>query len=312
MMAAGMLGSRRAAVEAFLLEGLQASSQQAYNQALEDFEVFCLGQGVMFSKLDEERQDWLLAEHVLDLREADPVRRQRAVVLVSALMKIAPGRRYRTAHKVLERWAGELPSRQAPACPDRLLYAMVVLLQAWGEREAACVALLCFCGLLRVSECLRLTPRMIVAGHDYLLLLLGATKRGVEDRVLLSNPTVLNWVRSYLDWKSATDDEPIFRLGYWRFNRLLKDSAAALGFGVLALTSHSLRRGGATQLLRAGVGFADIAMFGRWASERSVREYLRQGEVAMTRASREFSREDWERLEAVIKLHSLAWRDASA
>lgn len=41
-------------------------------------------------------------------------------------------------------------------------------------------------------------------------------------------------------------------------------------------------------------------------------KYLLQGEVAMTRAPPQFAHSDWERLEAVIKLHGLAWRDASA
>lgn len=293
-------------MEGFLLGALQASSQAAYEAALDDFMLFCNQQHVPFAQLDEERQDWLLAEHLFDLREADPVRRQHGDVLVSALRKVLPGRRYRTACKVLERWGAELPSRQAPACPDRLLYANIVLLQAWEERDAACVALMCFCGLMRVSECLRLTPRMFVHGKGYVLFLLGATKRGVEDRVLLQNPAVVNRVLSYLHWKAAPKDRRVFEVSYWRFNRLLRHAAGALGFGRLDLTSHSLRRGGATQLLHAGVGFADIALYGRWASERSVRGYLRQGEVAMMRASAEYDQADWDRLEAVIRFHSLA------
>lgn len=267
----------------------------------------CQDQQIAFADLDSEAQDWVVAEFLLDLRADEPLQRQRGTVLVAALQKITPSRLLRTSKKVLESWGRELPIRQAPACPDRVLYAIVILLQAWNEREAACTALLCFCGLLRVSEGLALTSQNLVFGTDFVVLLLGTTKRGIEDRVVLRHPSVLWWLRSYCAWRSAPPGDRLFPLSYWVFQRRLQQAATALDFGALQLTSHSLRRGGATQLLRAGVNFSDICLFGRWRSERSAKEYLRVGEVALTRASQNFSVEDWARLEKVIALRRLAW-----
>ena len=215
------------------------------------------------------------------------------------------------ARKVLDRWNTLLPPRQAPACPAELLFAMVVLLQAWGQQEVACSSLLCFCGLLRVSEALRLTPRHVVLTGSYCVLLLGDTKRGVEDRVVLHHPSVIGWLRNYCHWRQACNDDKLFGISYPRFQRWLRRAAAALGFADLELSTQSLRRGGATQLLRAGVQFQDIALCGRWRSDRSVKEYLRQGEVALTRASATHSAGDWERLAAVGRLHRIAWRDTT-
>lgn len=73
---------------------------------------------------------------------------------------------------------------------------------------------------------LRLTPHMVVLGQGYALLLLGATKRGVEYRILLTNPTVVRWLAAYMAWKKAPYDERMVSVSYWRFNRLLRDSAS--------------------------------------------------------------------------------------
>ena len=47
--------------------------------------------------------------------------------------------------------------------------------------------------------------------------------------------------------------------------------------------AHSLRRSGASELSRLGVPLPDLLLYGRWLSERSAREYIRRGEVAVLR-----------------------------
>ena len=67
------------------------------------------------------------------------------------------------------------------------------------------------------------------------------------------------------------------------FPRWLKFAASWIGFGDLEVTSHSIRRGGATALLSLGYAFNDVQLDGRWSSDRSVREYLRRGQTALLR-----------------------------
>eukprot|EP00974_Lingulodinium_polyedra_P069368 6717226-Lingulodinium_polyedra.AAC.1 len=75
-----------------------------------------------------------------------------------------------------------------------------------------------------------------------------------------------------------------------------------LGFAELHVTTHSLRRGGATHLLMLGADLGSIMLRGRWASERSAREYLRRGQLAVLRTN--FNTPLWEQVRAFAR----AWR----
>jgi hypothetical protein len=72
-------------------------------------------------------------------------------------------------------------------------------------------------------------------------------------------------------------------------------------------TSHSLRRGGATELLRLGVSLPDIMLHGRWLSARSAREYLRRGDVAMLRFNEMISSEAFAAAHTLAGLGAYVW-----
>jgi integrase len=59
---------------------------------------------------------------------------------------------------------------------------------------------------------------------------------------------------------------PLIAMSYNAFNSMLKRQAAGAGISRAAITSHSLRRGGATALFRAGVPPPLIKAHGRWKS----------------------------------------------
>ena len=63
-----------------------------------------------------------------------------------------------------------------------------------------------------------------------------------------------------------------------------------------------------------GVSFADISVFGTWASETSVRMYLREGDVQLTRGSSSFAGEIWQNVARLARLHEVVWlhKDADA
>jgi len=191
--------------------------------------------------------------------------------------------------------------------PAELLYGMVVFLKMCERAPVATVLLVCFAGLLRVSEALRLPRRDLIMGNDYVVLVLDRTKRGQNEKVVIKNLAVVTWLARYLRTFPTENHEAAFPVSYGTVSRWMKRAAEALGFGELNLTTHSLRRGGATQLLRLGVSYQDIALFGRWASESSVRHYLREGEVMMTRASHSFSEEKWNIVARLGACHDAVW-----
>ena len=77
-------------------------------------------------------------------------------------------------------------------------------------------------------------------------------------------------------------------------------------------TSHSLRRGGATQLLINQWSIENIMEFGRWASVTSAKLYLRRGEVALLRCRGDVSEELEQRLAVVSSIGAQVFRLASS
>ena len=51
------------------------------------------------------------------------------------------------------------------------------------------------------------------------------------------------------------------------------------------MSTHTCRRSGASELSRMRYSMVEIMGFGRWASDRAAREYIRPGEVAVARAT---------------------------
>eukprot|EP00974_Lingulodinium_polyedra_P083822 8116464-Lingulodinium_polyedra.AAC.1 len=111
------------------------------------------------------------------------------MVFVAALRKINPRDKYRTAAKVLEAWASAEPPRQAPACPLAVACGLAVAAVLAGQPVVGTVFFLCQTGLLRISEPLRMVRRDLVLLDTSAVLILGITKRGVEQRVTLTRPT---------------------------------------------------------------------------------------------------------------------------
>ena len=164
----------------------------------------------------------------------------------------------------------------------------------------------CFTFLLRVGEALMLTPRTLVRSSGCYIAILGKTKRGVEQRVVVTSPSAVAWLDTFLrvhcggKGKDAIANASYGRVSYW-----LRKSMAALGFGA-GWTSHGLRRGGASELLAGGWSLEDVMLQGRWASLRSCREYLRRGETALARVRADFDGATWSRARSLASLGSRA------
>ena len=185
-----------------------------------------------------------------------------AAVLVAAVAKTHPQGRFRAAWRSLDAWRTRCPPKQAPAMPLELAMAVVGWLTINGRPRIGAAVLLAYSGLLRASEALQLTWSDLIWSKLGLTLRLGQTKRGQEQRVVLTNPSVLHWMRRFYARCSGLSSDRVVGCGYGTLLRWLRKATAALGWADVPWTTHSLRRGGASELVLAGMPISDLLEFG--------------------------------------------------
>lgn len=257
--------------------------------------------------MTEDEQDGFLAEWLLDGYEAEKGRAAYGWAL-SAVQKVNPRGSYRTAWKVFDAWGVERPPRQAAAAPPELITSIIAAALLLNRPQHSTVMLLCYAGLLRVRESLQLLHGDLVVSWDSVTLCLGRTKRGMEQKVVLRNPGVISWIHQFLRRFPAVDpSQPVFAVSYASVLRWVKKLSNLIGGPDVLLTTHSFRRSGASELARQGIPLADILLFGRWLRERSAREYIRRGEVAVLRAKNSFDVRQQTRLQRWSAIGQQAW-----
>jgi len=200
--------------------------------------------------------------------------------------------------------------RQAPAAPLAVALGIASYLVAHGYPQEGTIVMLCYCGLLRVGEGMGLSMLDLRVLPNCVILVLAITKRGAEQKVVLQHPQVIVWMQRYLVWRSCSEHAfsgKLFDTNYHKMSRAIHRGAVAIGFENMGLTSHSFRRGGASELLRRHIDLPSICLFGRWASESSAREYLRKGEVYLTRVEGRFTDEAWKMASSWAALGPLAF-----
>ena len=84
-------------------------------------------------------------------------------------------------------------------------------------------------------------------------------------------------------------DEPVITMSYQVFNTRFQALYAKTFGSSLGISSHSLRRGGTTELVAAGVPEIDIMLHGRWVSS-AWREYIDLSAEQRLRATRALQR----------------------
>lgn len=159
------------------------------------------------------------------------------------------------------------------------MFGITVALIIGGQFAVGTLLRLCFCAVLRIGEGLGLRGKdVIFDGHSFVLVL-GVTKRGRDQRVVVSDVVMVTWMARYLKEMRVKPDQQVFPLSYQTVMRWLRTMSSHFKLAEVGFTSHSFRRGGATDLLARDYAIDFIVNFGRWASERSCKDYLRRGEV---------------------------------
>ena len=115
------------------------------------------------------------------------------------------------------------------------------------------------------------------------------------------------WLDGFLRAFPGAPDERLLDCGYTTCQRWLQRACHRLGMVGQHWASHSLRRGGATALMRAGCSWPSLMAFGRWRSARSAREYARQGEAAQLEAEDAVDGDVRRRLNALAAVGPRIW-----
>ena len=280
-------------LQLLLLSTLKDASLKSYVAALENLKTDSDQAGVSWERLSELQRDIFLAELIAEKSESPGEHVSRYTVLLAALHKISPHQRYRVALKSIEAWRASLPVRQAPAMPTALNRAIAALSLCLGEVAFAALALLCHSGMLRVGEALSLMTRdVILDANARIVILLHVSKRGSQEQVVVTCPHLHALLSSLVRQRSL--DDPLFGLSYYRVLKLLRAAALTLGLDSFGFTTHSWRRGGASEAMAAGAPVEDICVRGRWASLSSARLYIRKGEVFLNEFRAKLAGKSWE------------------
>ena len=232
--------------------------------------------------LTSEEQDWWLADWLVE-RYEDGEGRAAAGYLLSALRKVNPFVKYYTAWKVLDVWSQKRPPIQAAALPPSAVFALAGLAVSFGHWDLGLVFLLCYCGLLRVSEALNLRRCHLVFGIHQVTVILGITKRGMEQKVVIVNRFLVMLLIAHCHSNKIGENDRVFVISYSSVLNWLHLFCKILGLGDINVTTHSFRRSGASELSRRNAQWSYILQFGRWLCDRAAREYIRRGEVSILR-----------------------------
>ena len=193
--------------------------------------------------------------------------------------------------------------------PRSVVHAYAFSLLALNEPYVAMLLMTCFYGVLRISEALKLTRASIFCGRAAVTFYLGSTKRGEEEVVVIENRTYLKWFRAFRRFcPKGGPSVPWLPCSYARVARWLDRLGGFFGLVELGFTSHSLRRGGATQLLINRMSIEHIMFFGRWAKLSSCKEYLRKGQVFLMRVHSLAKSARWELIDLFARNSLVAWR----
>lgn len=285
-------------VQDFLLSSLRPSTLVKYTEALSHLSNDLREQGCNWQQMTDEERDMFLAEWVLDGFEGGESRNAYGWAL-SAVQKVCPRLRLKTSWKVYDVWGSKQPIRQALAAPPEFLHGMIAIAMLVNRAELGLLMVLCYAGLLRVREALGLRRSDLVLGASEIIVCLGLTKRGTEQKVVLRNMSVILFVQQFLQSYPRHSDELLFTISYGSALRWVKRISFFLGGEQMVVTTHTFRRSGASELARQGTPLPDILLFGRWQSERSARDYIRQGEVGIHRAR--------VRMDAALQRRVLSW-----
>ena len=119
----------------FLHSLLKRASRDRYHRALERFDAHLVSHALPFRDLNEEEQDFVLAEWVLDMMDVGESPQLCADTIAALQKEYAGRRRFKAASAAVEGWKRGLPTHMAAPMPQEVCLALVTVLFTSGRRE---------------------------------------------------------------------------------------------------------------------------------------------------------------------------------
>ena len=187
----------------------------------------------------------------------------------------------RQAWRLFKSWRRvETPARAPPLTRD-LACAFVAKLVDAGRLSLATLIALGFHGLLRTGELLKLRFGDIEWNQECGVVTLHQSKSGLrtgaQEAIAVRDSLVLQLLDTLVSVQQPSAGELLWPHSGGAFRREFKQLTEYFKVEHLKFKPYSLRRGGATFLLQAGVALETILVRGRWRSLGVARLYLEDG-----------------------------------
>eukprot|EP00933_Yihiella_yeosuensis_P064796 TRINITY_DN68312_c0_g1_i1.p1 TRINITY_DN68312_c0_g1~~TRINITY_DN68312_c0_g1_i1.p1 ORF type:complete len:237 (+),score=39.57 TRINITY_DN68312_c0_g1_i1:95-712(+) len=161
---------------------------------------------------DAQKDGWI-ADYLVEGYESDGSRTYYGYVL-SGLQKVFPRLSLKLSWKVYDVWGLRQPVRPAPAAPANVITAMISISLFLGRHQLAAIMILCFTGLLRCREALSLRKGDVLLSKASVILCLGVTNSGTEQKVIIGDVLAMSIIVSYIQHSPPAMDDFIFTISY--------------------------------------------------------------------------------------------------
>ncbi len=271
-----MTSSDRHLLDSLALYSISSSTRRAYASALKSFLQWAESLTSPFPS-SYEALDRLLAQFIQHQYQLSPRRgsRQLCVNLRAGILFIIPWAKHSLllSSRFLHGWDRlQLPTRRLPI-PHEVLVVLLDFFLHSDQLDIALFLALSFYGMLRISECLAIDRRDVSASSGMVCLRLPVTKTGRDQSVTITQPIVCQLFSKYDPHRSRLFEH----LSARKVRTSLSHALTSLNLDPSLFSPHSLRHGGATLLFQQGVPVSDIAMQGRWASQKTLKRYVQSG-----------------------------------
>jgi integrase len=267
-----------------------ASTRKRYLRAVTQFRAWCARRNLTAATADELD---VLIETYLDFwyGNGGGLAGARNTVYGACLLHPELNRRLPRSLRALKGLARLLPSQSHPPLTWEL--AVLIAIHIAGDtslsrddRDSGLAVLVHFDALLRTGEVLNLRASDFAAPEDPRLgpasaeaaLRIRSAKTGSNQFAQLQHTDVISMLKRRVD--GLAPEARIFKTSPSRYRAVFKGALQKLGL-TAAYVPHSLRHGAATRALNRGVPIEDIMRRGRWASNKSCRTYLQQGQALL-------------------------------
>lgn len=189
---------------------------------------------------------------------------------------------------MLKGWKKLQPSESKPPFTWPIVVLLASTMASYGYFDAGLATLLGFECLLRISELSNFRTSDVIRQDNRLVgpaertvLRIRKAKTGLEQSVSIWNDDVNHLLLTHLDRKRRSSKAKLFVFTGPQYRSIVESCLTALELDHLGFTPHSLRHGGATQMLRQQHSVSSIYVRGRWSpTSTAILTYLQQAAAA--------------------------------